>query len=61
LNGGRAKRDLLLEFTRDNVGEDFEFAAGIHAESCARLDAILVYHTQGAVVLMGAVFVSGLI
>jgi hypothetical protein len=58
--GGRGG-GLLLEFTGDNVTKDFEFAAGVHAESCAGLDAILVYHTQGAVVLMGIVFVSGLI
>lgn len=47
----------MLEFPAHDVRPDEEFAVRVRAEACAALDAVFVYHAQGAegLVLWGVV------
>ncbi len=37
---------LLFQLSRDNIGEDLEFAVTMSAETCVWFDAILVYDAK---------------
>ena len=37
---------ILLQFSRDDIGEDLEFAVTMSAETCVWFDAIFVYDTK---------------
>lgn len=49
--------NLLLEFTRDDVGKYFKFAMCVGTKPHRRSDSIFVYDTQGAELLVFTILI----
>jgi hypothetical protein len=44
----KAERDILFQFTVDDVGEDFEFTMPVRTEAFARRDTIFIHDPKGS-------------